>query len=82
VLEAQLAWLSAVRPGVPFHDYHKAAERVLAQGLIDLKHSIGLLNEIQFEGPVSLELFNKQLWQANPADVLSFGFERLSALIA
>lgn len=55
---------------------------MLGEGLIDLKHSIGLLNEIQFEGPVSLELFNKQLWQANPADVLSFGFERLSALIA
>jgi Xaa-Pro aminopeptidase len=37
VLAAQLACLSAVRPGAPFHDYHKAAERVLAQGLIDLK---------------------------------------------
>ena len=37
VLAAQLACLDAVRPGVPFHDYHKVAERVLAQGLIDLK---------------------------------------------
>ena len=37
VLAAQLACLDAVRPGVPFHDYHKAAERVLAQGLIDLR---------------------------------------------
>jgi Xaa-Pro aminopeptidase len=37
VLEAQLACLAAVKPGVAFHDYHKAAERVLAQGLIDLK---------------------------------------------
>ncbi len=37
VLAAQLACLDAVKPGVPFNDYHKAAERVLAQGLIDLK---------------------------------------------
>ncbi len=37
VLAAQLACLDAVRPGVPFHDYHEVAERVLAQGLIDLK---------------------------------------------
>ena len=37
VLAAQLACLDAVRPGVPFHDYHDVAERVLAQGLIDLK---------------------------------------------
>jgi Xaa-Pro aminopeptidase len=36
VLAAQLACLAAVKPGVPFHDYHKVAERVLAQGLIDL----------------------------------------------
>ena len=37
VLAAQVACLDAVRPGVPFHDYHEVAERVLAQGLIDLK---------------------------------------------
>ena len=37
VLAAQLACLDTVAPGMPFHDYHHAAERVLAQGLIDLK---------------------------------------------
>jgi Xaa-Pro aminopeptidase len=37
VLAAQLACIEAVRPGVPFHDYHRVAERVLAQGLVDLK---------------------------------------------
>jgi Xaa-Pro aminopeptidase len=36
VLAAQLACLDAVRPGVGFHAYHKVAERVLAQGLIEL----------------------------------------------
>jgi Xaa-Pro aminopeptidase len=36
VLAAQQACLDAVRPGADFHDYHKVAERVLAQGYIDL----------------------------------------------
>ena len=36
VLAAQTASLEAVKPGVAFHDYHKAAERVIAQGLVDL----------------------------------------------
>lgn len=36
VLAAQIACIDAVRPGAPFHDYHHVAERVLAQGFIDL----------------------------------------------
>jgi Xaa-Pro aminopeptidase len=36
VLAAQQACIDAVRPGADFHDYHKVAERVLAQGYIDL----------------------------------------------
>ena len=36
VLAAQLACIDAVKPGAPFHDYHQVAERVLAQGFIDL----------------------------------------------
>jgi len=47
VLAAQMACLEAVRPGVAFHDYHGVAERVLAQGLIDL----GLI-----EGPLDAAL--------------------------
>jgi Xaa-Pro aminopeptidase len=47
VLAAQLACLDVVRPGVAFHDYHKVAERVLAEGLIEL----GLI-----EGPLDAAL--------------------------
>jgi Xaa-Pro aminopeptidase len=47
VLAAQLACIDAVGPGVPFSEYHKVAERVLAQGFIDL----GLL-----EGPLDAAL--------------------------
>lgn len=37
VLAAQQACFDALKPGAPFHDYHDAAERVLAQGMIDFK---------------------------------------------
>jgi len=50
VLAAQLACLDAVRPGAPFHDYHKVAERVLAQGFIDLGLCKGSLEEVLESG--------------------------------
>ena len=46
VLAAQQACLDAVRPGAEFHDYHRAAERVLAQGYLDLGLCKGTLDEI------------------------------------
>jgi Xaa-Pro aminopeptidase len=50
VLAAQLACIDAVRPGKPFHDYHKVAERVLAQGLIDLRLCKGSLDSVLESG--------------------------------
>jgi Xaa-Pro aminopeptidase len=50
VLAAQLACIEAVRPGKPFHDYHQVAERVLAQGLIDLKLCEGTLDAVLESG--------------------------------
>jgi len=50
VLAAQLACIDAVRPGVDFHDYHRAAERVLAQGYIDLGLCQGSLDEVLEKG--------------------------------
>ena len=50
VLGAQLACIDAVRPGAPFHDYHHVAERVLAQGLIDLGLCTGTLDGVLESG--------------------------------
>ena len=50
VLASQLACLDAVRPGAEFHDYHKVAERVLAQGFIDLGLLSGSLDEVLESG--------------------------------
>jgi Xaa-Pro aminopeptidase len=46
VLAAQQACLDAVRPGADFHAYHKVAERVLAQGYLDLGLCRGTLDEV------------------------------------
>src|SRR5689334_14616281 len=50
VLAAQLACIDAVQPGAPFHDYHKVAERVLAQGFIDIGLLSGSLDEVLESG--------------------------------
>ncbi len=50
VLAAQLACLDAVRPGADFHDYHMVAERVLAQGYIDVGLCKGTLDEVLENG--------------------------------
>ena len=45
VLASQVACFNAVQPGHDFHAYHKAAERVLAQGFIDLGLLEGSLDQ-------------------------------------
>jgi Xaa-Pro aminopeptidase len=50
VLAAQLACIDAVKPGAPFHDYHQVAERVLAQGFIDLGLLSGPLDAVLESG--------------------------------
>jgi len=50
VLAAQLACIDAVKPGAAFHDYHKVAERVLAQGFIDVGLCKGSLDEVLESG--------------------------------
>jgi Xaa-Pro aminopeptidase len=50
VLAAQMACLDAVRPGAEFQEYHKVAERVLAQGFIDIGLCEGSLDEVLESG--------------------------------
>jgi len=50
VLASQLACLEVVKPGIEFHEYHKAAERVLAQGYIDLGLCEGTLDGVLESG--------------------------------
>ena len=50
VLAAQEACIAAVVPGADFHDYHGVAERVLAQGYIDLGLCQGTLDAVLESG--------------------------------
>ena len=50
VLASQLACIDAVKPGAEFHAYHKVAERVLAQGFIDLGLCAGTLDGVLESG--------------------------------
>ena len=55
---------------------------MLGEGCIDLRREIQILREIGYQGTVSLELFNPELWQRNPADVLREGFDRMQELLS
>ncbi len=59
----------------------KDSDRVmLGEGQIDLAAEIAVLRQIGYEGTVSLELFNEELWAQHPAEVLKVGMERMREL--
>jgi 2-keto-myo-inositol isomerase len=53
---------------------------MIGDGPIDLAAEIQVLREIGYEGSISLELFNAELWEKDPAEVLRTGIERLRQL--
>jgi Xaa-Pro aminopeptidase len=82
VLAAQLACIDAVKPGAPFHDYHHVAERVLAQGFIDLGLCSGTLDGVLESGSyrqfymhraghwLGMDVHDAGLYQQNGASML------------
>ena len=55
---------------------------MLGEGQIDLAAEIKVLKEKDYNKTVSLELFNAQLWEKDPLEVISTGLERMKALFA
>ena len=55
---------------------------MLGEGPIDLVGEIAVLRESGYDGTVSLELFNKELWAKDPREVLKVGIERMRELLA
>ncbi len=51
-------------------------------GILDLKGMLRMLADQGFAGPVSLELFNAELYEADPLEVAKTGAERVRELIA
>lgn len=54
---------------------------MLGEGPIDLEAEIGVLRDKGYDGTVSLELFNRDLWAQNPREVLKIGIERMHELL-
>ena len=60
----------------------KDEDRVMVgEGIADLPRVIANLRTIGYRGPLSLELFNRELWDARPARVVTRGLERIRALV-
>jgi 2-keto-myo-inositol isomerase len=60
----------------------KDEDRVMVgDGIADLPRVITNLRAIGYRGPLSLELFNRGLWEQDPRDVITMGLERIRALV-
>ncbi|MEO6812236.1 MAG: sugar phosphate isomerase/epimerase [Isosphaeraceae bacterium] len=58
------------------------ADRILpGDGIADLPCVIAHLRSIGYQGALSLELFNRDLWAQDPAEVAVRGLDRLRALV-
>lgn len=53
---------------------------MVGDGMADLPRVIQNLRAIGYHGPLSLELFNRDLWAHDPAEVVRTGLERIRAL--
>jgi sugar phosphate isomerase/epimerase len=54
---------------------------MIGDGVADLPRVISNLRTIGYRGPLSLELFNKELWAQDPLDVARRGLDRIKALV-
>jgi sugar phosphate isomerase/epimerase len=69
-------------PAEPDPLTQKDEDRVmLGEGIADLPRVIGNLHAIKYEGPLSLELFNRRLWADDPLAVVEQGIARMRALV-
>lgn len=69
--------LPADPPPTQQTDYDRV---MVGEGIADLPRVIANLRAIGYEGPLSLELFNRALWDRDPAEVARLGLERVRAL--
>jgi 2-keto-myo-inositol isomerase len=69
-------------PATPDPRTQKDEDRVmLGDGIADLPRVIANLRTIGYCGPLSLELFNRTLWEQDPRDVIELGLNRIRDLV-
>lgn len=54
---------------------------MVGEGIADLKRVIANLRSIGYKGPLSLELFNRDLWECDPGTVVRRGLDRVRSLV-
>ena len=70
-------------PGSPPREDLEDQHRIYpGDGILPLQRALHLLREIDYRGPLSLEMFNRDHWQQDPAVVAKTGMEKVRALIA
>ncbi len=58
------------------------ADRVMpGDGIADLPRVFANLRTIGYDGPLSLELFNPSLWEADPLEVARRGLDRVRSFV-
>ena len=69
-------------PAEPDPLTQKDEDRVMVgEGIADLPRVIANLRTIGYRGPLSLELFNRRLWEQDPLEVVTRGLERIRGLV-
>jgi len=68
-------------PGKPAGTQTDSDRVMVGDGPIDLAADFAMLRAKGWDGTVSLELFNRELWAQDPADVLRVGIERMRELL-
>ena len=70
-------------PASPPATQQTDSDRVMiGDGVADLPRVIENLRTIGYNGPLSLELFNPRLWEADPVSVCRDGLDRMRALVS
>ncbi|WP_339910802.1 sugar phosphate isomerase/epimerase [Symmachiella dynata] len=68
-------------PAQPPREQQADRDRVYpGDGSVDLKRMIALLKQIGYDGWLSLELFNEELWQQDPLEVAKTGLDKMRAV--
>ncbi|MBU62115.1 MAG: hypothetical protein CMI26_06400 [Opitutae bacterium] len=72
--------LDDAHPGKPAKSQTDPDRVMVGEGQIDLAAEIAVLREMGYDHTVSLELFNEQLWSADPLTVITTGLKRMKSL--
>jgi sugar phosphate isomerase/epimerase len=69
-------------PGTPARELQTDADRVYpGDGILPLADMAQMLREAGYKGCISLELFNRGLWEQNPEEVARIGLEKMKAMV-